>query len=250
MTYRTASGPLPALRDVSFTVGAGELVCVVGPSGCGKTTLLKLLAGLLTPSSGSVVTAPPPPGRPANALMFQEHALFPWMTVLENVTFALDGNGAGRRGRLDRAREFVERVGLTQFGAAYPHQLSAGMRQRVALARVLARNPYVWLMDEPFGALDGQTRLLLQEELLRTWEAHQQSILFVTHDIDEGVRLADRILVMTGRPGTMREQVVVTLPRPRQPLVGDGEAAEIKCRIWRLLEDEVRKTLYSPRAER
>lgn len=244
--YESANGSLTALEDVTFSVGEREFVAIVGPSGCGKTTLLKLIAGLLEPTSGrAMMTGTPGDGQTRSAMVFQDHGLFPWMTVLDNVSFGLEMNGVSRRECLDRARAFVERVGLTQFAESYPDQLSVGMRQRVGIIRAFATDPFVLLMDEPFGSLDSQTRLVLQEELLRIWEEHRKVVIFVTHDIDEAIRLSDRILVMSGRPGRILEEVPIPLERPREiakrkPAV----VAEIKWHIWGLLEEEVRKSLW------
>jgi len=234
------------LADVTFGVAENEFVGIVGPSGCGKTTLLKIIAGLLHPTSGRVVTTGAPEnGRPASALVFQDHGLFPWMTVLDNVAFGLEMHGAGRRDRYAQARSFIDRVGLSQFTDAYPDQLSVGMRQRVGIVRAFVTNTPLLLMDEPFGALDSQTRLVLQEELLRIWGEHRKVVIFVTHDIDEAIRMSDRILVMSGRPGRILEEVPIPLQRPREIAKRKpAEVADIKWHIWGLLEEQVRKSLW------
>jgi len=186
-------------------------------------------------------------GRPLSALVFQEHGFFPWMTVLDNVAFGLEMRGMARQKRRDQARDFVERVGLSSFADSYPHELSVGMRQRVGIARAFVTDPQMLLMDEPFGSLDAQTRLVLQEELLRIWEAHQKVVIYVTHDIEEAVLLGDRVLVMTGRPGRIREEISIPLGRPRDILsVERPEVTDIKWHIWKILEDEVRKSLWMP----
>jgi len=237
-----------AIDDVSFTLGNGEFVCVVGSSGCGKTTLLKLMAGLLSPSSGHVsVDERPDDGRPATALVFQENGLLPWMTVIENVALGLRLNGCARTERRQRAAAQLAQVGLASFAESYPHQLSAGMRQRVNIARALLVDPHVLLMDEPFAALDALTKLALQEELVKLWAARRWSVLFVTHDIDEAVRLGDRVLVMTGGRGghgRIHEDIRISLARPRD-LVSRAtpEVVEISQHIWKVLEDEVRRPL-------
>lgn len=237
-----------AIDDVSFTVGHGEFVCVVGSSGCGKTTLLKLMAGLLSPSSGQVrVDEQPDDGRPATALVFQENGLLPWMTVIENVALGLRLRGCAHRERRQRAAVQLAQVGLASYAESYPHQLSAGMRQRVNIARALLVDPHVLLMDEPFAALDALTKLALQEELVKLWAARRWSVLFVTHDIDEAVRLGDRVLVMTGGRGghgRIHEDIRVPLARPRD-LVSRAtpEVVELARHIWNVLEDEVRRPL-------
>jgi NitT/TauT family transport system ATP-binding protein len=246
--YRTRNGVVPALEDVTFSVGEREFVCLVGPSGCGKTTLLKLIAGLLQPTSGRIVFAAEPANdHPRSALVFQEHGLFPWMSVLDNVAFGLEMQGVGRLERRDRARAFIEQVGLASFAHSYPHELSVGMRQRVGIARAFVADSQILLMDEPFGSLDAQTRLVLQEELLRIWRDHKKLVVYVTHDIEEAVLLGDRVLVMTGRPGSIREEIPIPLPRPRALSAREQpEVMEIKWHIWKMLEDEVRKSLWIP----
>jgi len=244
--YQTQSGIVPALEDVTFSVGEQEFVCVVGPSGCGKSTLLKLIAGLLEPTAGRIVfRAGSSDGRPQTALVFQEHGLFPWMTVLDNVAFGLEMQGVGRQERHERARAFIDRVGLLPFATNYPHELSVGMRQRVGIARAFVADAPILLMDEPFGSLDAQTRLVLQEELLRIWRDHQKLVVYVTHDIEEAVLLGDRVLVMTGRPGRIREEIPIPLGRPRNLSAREQpKVVEIRWHIWKTLEDEVRKSLW------
>jgi len=244
--YDRAQGELSALEDVSFSVSENEFIGIVGPSGCGKTTLLKIIAGLIPPTSGQVnMSGAPDDGHPVSALVFQDHGLFPWMTVLDNVAFGLEMYGVGRRERYERARTFIDRVGLEHFADNYPDQLSVGMRQRVGIVRAFVTNTPLLLMDEPFGALDSQTRLVLQEELLRIWGEHPKVVVFVTHDIDEAIRLSDRILVMSGRPGRILEEVPIPLERPRVIAKRKtAEVADIKWHIWGLLEEEVRKSLW------
>ena len=243
-TYRSRLGPLHALRDVSLRIADGEFVCVIGSSGCGKTTLLKLIAGLLAPTSGRVAFADDPrDGRPQTALVFQQHGLFPWLTVVENVAFGLRMRGVGRSERRERAAVALGNVGLMAFLDRYPHELSGGMRQRVSIARALLASPHVLLMDEPFAWLDALTKLALQEELLRTWDARRCGVLFVTHDIDEAVRLGDRIIVMSGGDGgggRVHEEIPVPLPRPRDLITEPSpDTTEITRRIWAILEDDV-----------
>ncbi|HVS64097.1 MAG TPA: ABC transporter ATP-binding protein [Thermoanaerobaculia bacterium] len=247
-TFVTAQGTVIALDDVSFEVGEREIVSMVGPSGCGKSTLLRIVAGLLEPDAGTVeVPSANGRGRPSSALVFQDHGLFPWKTVLDNVAFGLQMGGRRRPDSRARARDLVERVGLGDFAEHYPHQLSVGMRQRVNLARAFVVDPQLLLMDEPFAALDAQTRIVLQEELLETWRASPKSILYVTHDIEEAVLMGDRVLVMSGRPGRIRDVVAVPLARPRELASrGDPVVADLVSRIWRQIEDEVRGSLSAP----
>jgi NitT/TauT family transport system ATP-binding protein len=239
--YRGPAGAVRALSDVTFEVGGHEFVSIVGPSGCGKSTLLRVLAGLAVPTSGRVVFDDGLGSvRPRGGLVFQEFGTFPWMTVLENLAFGLEMQGVARADREARAFAFAERLGLASFANHYPRQLSVGMRQRVDIGRAFVADAPVLLMDEPFGALDAQTRWVLQAELLRIWQASRKLAVFITHDIDEAVFLADRVLVMSGRPGTIRESIHVPLERPRDRLRDQRIAREIGGRIWRLLEDEVR----------
>jgi NitT/TauT family transport system ATP-binding protein len=208
-----------AVQDVSLSIAPGEFVCVLGPSGCGKSTLLGALAGHWTPSRGSIhVDGAPVAGpHPDRGLVFQQHTLFPWKKVLDNVAFGLKMQGVGRRERRERARELLGLVGLAGFEDRYPIQLSGGMQQRVEIARVLINHPRVMLMDEPFGALDAQTRLKMQELLLDVWARVNTTIIFITHDIDEALFLADRILVMSPRPGRIIEEIRLDFARPRHP---------------------------------
>ena len=245
-TYRTRNGAIPALEDVTFSAREHKFVCIVGPSGCGKTTLLKIIAGLLEPTSGHVTFgAEPSNGKHSNALVFQDHGLFPWMNVLDNVAFGLETQGVKRKERHDRARAFIEKVGMASFAHSHPHELSVGMRQRVGIARAFLANPQMLLMDEPFGSLDMQTKLVLQEELLRIWRDHPKLVVYVTHDIEEAVMLGDKVLVMTGLPGRIREEIPIMLGRPRD--LSNREQPEViktKWHIWDILKDEVRKGLW------
>lgn len=206
-----------ALRGITLRVDEGEFICILGPSGCGKTTLLRIIAGLEEPSEGEVrvdgvaVTGP----TPRLGMIFQDYSLYPWRRVLDNIAFGLELAGMGKQERLARAREFLDLVGLEGFADSYPYELSGGMRQRVAVARALATDPAVVLMDEPFGALDAQTRNAMQRELLEIWARTKKTVLFVTHSVDEAVYLADRIVVLTSRPGSVREIVDVCKERPR-----------------------------------
>lgn len=206
-----------ALAEVSFTVEPGEFVTVVGPSGCGKTTLVRLVGGFETPTGGRILVDGEPVTDPApnRAMVFQEHHLFPWLSVRENVAFGLVEAGVPEAKRRERVRAMLELVGLADRTDAYPAELSGGMKQRVGLARALAVDPGMLLLDEPFGSVDAQTRRRLQDELLSIWRELDKTVLFVTHDIDEAVALSDRVLVLSGNPGRIRDDVAVELPRPR-----------------------------------
>jgi NitT/TauT family transport system ATP-binding protein len=206
-----------ALDGAALTLGDNEFVSLVGTSGCGKSTLLSILAGLQEADSGDVLVDGEPvvgPGRD-RGVVFQTYTLFPWLTALQNVAFALRGEGLGARERTERAREQLALVGLDAFADAHPSELSGGMKQRVAIARALSYRPEILLMDEPFGALDALTRQLMQELLTKVWEQHRLTVLFVTHDVEEAVYVSDRVLVMTNRPGRIKHEVAIDLPRPR-----------------------------------
>jgi NitT/TauT family transport system ATP-binding protein len=246
--FWTGDRNIPALEDLTFRVEEREFVCIVGPSGCGKTTLLKIVAGLLEPSSGRILfSGNSNDGQPRSALVFQEHGLFPWMNVMDNVAFGLEMRGMPAKERRDQAMVFIEKIGLASFSKNYPHELSVGMRQRVGIARAFIINPQILLMDEPFGALDAQTKRVLRQELLRIWEEHQKLVLFVTHDIEEAVLLGDRVLVMSGHPGRIREEIAIPKgPLRDLPIEDQPECMEIKWHIWKILEEEVRKTLGIP----
>ena len=239
----TNNGDLLALANINLQVRTGEFLCIVGPSGCGKSTLLHLIAGLAKPTSGAVLMD----GRSANGpgtdriLIFQELGLFPWLTVLDNVEFGLRMAGTPKQERTARAREYLRLVHLSQFEASYIHQLSGGMRQRVALARALAAEPDVLLMDEPFAALDAQTRDLLHDQLERIWSETGRTIIFVTHNVREAVRLGDRVVLLTFRPGRVKNEFVVNLPRPRH--LEDPEVATAARTILDELRDEINKSL-------
>jgi len=240
-----SQGIVAALAGVTFSVRDREFVSIVGPTGCGKTTLLKTLAGLRHPTRGSIQRIPEPGDeRPETALVFQDHGLFPWLTIVDNVAFGLEARGVARGERRRRAEEILVALGLEAFARAYPHQLSVGMRQKAALARALLLDPQALLLDEPFASVDFQTRLLLHEELLRLWTGSRRTVVFVTHDLEEAVLLGDRVIVLTGRPARVREEIAIPLARPRRlEDAGRKEADEIKWRIWRILEHEARLRL-------
>jgi NitT/TauT family transport system ATP-binding protein len=215
--FRMNQSFLTVLEKISFDVQPGEMLCILGPSGCGKTTLLKILSGFLEPSDGSVRLHGRPIARPIpdRCVVFQEDALFPWLTVAENMAFGLKGKGIPRRQRQELVERYLSLVGLSTFRDYLPREISGGMKQRVALARVLILEPEILLMDEPFAALDAQTREEMQQLLLRLWETLSHTIVFVTHDVREAVMLADRVIVMEKSPGRVKEWVDIDLPRPR-----------------------------------
>lgn len=245
--YRARGAGVRALAELTFSADEGEFVCIVGPSGCGKSTLLRILAGLIQPSSGELVFNPRmlKDGKPSSALVFQEHALFPWMSVLDNVAFGLEAQGTPREERHRRARLFLEQVGLDEFARHFPHELSVGMRQRAGIARAFLADPHLLLMDEPFSALDAQSKLILQDELLRIWKDHRKLVFYVTHDIEEAVLLGDRVLIMSGRPGRIQEDITIPLGRPRDLRDReDPQVREVKWHIWKAIEEEVRHSLH------
>ena len=218
-TFDSAHGPVIALNEISFKTHRREFVCVIGPSGCGKSTLIRILAGLEPPSSGRVLLdgkAVHGPG-PDRGMVFQGYTLFPWLTVKKNVMFGLEMAGRGKMAAEEEAMQWIDLVGLSKFAKSYPHQLSGGMKQRVAIARALANQPRILLMDEPFGALDAQTRARMQAYLLEIWQNIDITILFITHDLDEAIYLADRILVLKAHPGEVDELIEVPVPQPRSP---------------------------------
>lgn len=216
--YESRRQVVQALKDVRFSVDEGEFVTIVGPSGCGKTTLFRIIAGLEEPTSGQVLLDGEPiqGPDPERSMVFQEYGLFPWRTVAENVAYGLEEQGMPKVEREQRVQEMIDLVGLTEFEDAYPKELSGGMKQRVGIARALAVDPEVLLMDEPFGSVDAQTKDMLHEELLDVWQKTGKTILFVTHDVDEAVKLADKIVVMAADPGRVQEIVPVELARPRK----------------------------------
>jgi NitT/TauT family transport system ATP-binding protein len=233
------------LSDVDLRIEKGELITIVGPSGCGKSTLLMLVAALLRPTRGKVALNGQAVAKPGSdrALVFQDFALLPWRTVLKNVELGLELKGISGAERTAVAKRYLAMVGLRAFENSYPHQLSGGMRQRVGIARALSVDPEVLLMDEPFGALDAQTRQVMGSELLRIWERDRKTILFVTHDIDEAIYLADRIVVMSASPGRIINEITVDLPRPRGLEIRNSAAFNTyRETLWSLLEEQVRQS--------
>ena len=243
--FPTRRGLVTAVEAVDLEVAEGEFVCVVGPSGCGKSTFLRILAGLDHVTAGEARIVPgPDPAQPLNAVVFQEYAIFPWKTVLANVAFGPQMRGVPRREREALARRWLVKVGLERFEDYYPAQLSGGMKQRVSIARALAHDPQVLLMDEPLGALDAQTRAVLQEELLRLWEETRKTVVYVTHSIEEAVLLGDRVVVMTAHPGTVKTEFRIDLPRPRDlTTTSTPEFAALTGAVWTALRDEVRAAM-------
>jgi NitT/TauT family transport system ATP-binding protein len=236
-----SNGKVTALRDVNMKVKRGEFCCLVGPSGCGKTTLLRIVAGLETHTSGDLKLAHFDRSKPLHSMVFQEQSVFPWMTVERNVEYGLKMRGVPQAERMEKVLHYLDKVGLSAFRTAYPHQLSGGMKQRVSIARAFANDPEILLMDEPFAALDEQNKAILQEELLRIWEESKKTVLFITHSIDEALVLSDRALVMTARPGTLKADIRVTLARPRGAYdVRSSEGyGELSTRLWGELREEV-----------
>jgi NitT/TauT family transport system ATP-binding protein len=237
-------GSLVAVDHVSLDIAPGEFFMIVGPSGCGKTTLLRILAGLETATSGTIeIDIPAGSNRPDNSMVFQGDSIFPWMTVWQNAAYGLRMRKVAPKTIKEVVGHYLDRTGLTRFADYYPHQLSGGMRQRVAIARAFANDPQILLMDEPFSALDAQNKLLLQEELLHIWEEHKKTVVFITHSVDEAVLLGDRVMVMTAQPGRLKQFVAVGLARPRNimELQGAPEYGELVQRIWSNLRDEVQR---------
>jgi NitT/TauT family transport system ATP-binding protein len=239
--YVTQNGVVDACVDMNLDVEPGQFVVIVGPSGCGKSTFLRMAAGLEQPTSGSLEIVRPDGSPATNAMVFHGRTLFPWLSVRDNVAYGLRLSGMSRAERREHADELLDLVGLTRFAHSWPHQISEGMRQRVSIARALAMDPNLLLMDEPFGALDEQTRFILQEELLRIWEKSGKTVIFVTHSIDEALILADKIVVMTAHPGTIRDIIDVPFPRPRHltDVRSDPSFAELFTSTWTTLRDEV-----------
>ncbi|HQT68001.1 MAG TPA: ABC transporter ATP-binding protein [Acetobacteraceae bacterium] len=246
LNYVARTGDVAAVRDVSLTVRPGEFISIIGPSGCGKSTLLSAVAGFLKPSAGQVmVDGEIISGTSAErGMVFQHYSLFPWKTVRQNVEFGLKMKGMLAHARTLVAQRLLKLTGLEPFETSYPHQLSGGMRQRVGIVRALAPGPKILLLDEPFGALDAQTRQIMQQILLNIWQGLGISVLFVTHDIDEAIFLSDRIYVMTSRPGTLKAEIAVDLPRPRDPAIMVApEFISLRAQLMALLRAESIKAM-------
>jgi len=237
-TFSTEEGEMTALDGINLEVKPAEFLCIIGPSGCGKTTLLRMVAGLDHPTSGKIILD----GKevkcasPDRGMVFQEFSLFPWRTVLKNVEFGLEISGMKDKERREIAEKYIALVGLQGFENHYPYELSGGMKQRVAIARALATEPSILLMDEPFGSVDAQTRNILQEELLEIWKRTKKTVLFVTHSVDEAVYLADRVAVMSARPGCLVKCLAVDIPRPRKRTSAEANEFRAKLLMWLSLE--------------
>jgi len=247
MQFSRRGQTFEALRDVSLQVEAGEFISIVGASGCGKTTLLRIVDGLRPPTRGEVWVDGRPVDRPGpdRGFVFQQDGLFPWRTIIDNVIFGLEVQGKSKGEARKRADTLLRLVGLNGFEQHFPHELSGGMRQRANLARALTIDPDVLLMDEPFASLDAQTREIMQSELLRIWRSNRKTVLFVTHQIDEAVYLADRVVVMTSRPGQVKAVVDVAIPRPRDLSVKrTPRFLELVDEIWKMIEEEVKAALH------
>jgi ABC-type nitrate/sulfonate/bicarbonate transport system ATPase subunit len=233
VSFETAGGKVEVLTNVTFDTREGEFLAVVGPSGAGKTTLLKVIAGLITPQRGTIQRIPAADSTHRALMVSQENNLFPWMTVLQNAAFGLEMSRVGKAERRERALELLRRFGLDGWDSFYPGQLSLGMKQRVAVIRSFLSNPALLLMDEPFSALDAQTRLTLQQELLALWEQSHKSVIFVTHDVEEAILLSDRVCVLGPRPGTLIASFQVPFARPRDTSITlDEEFLQLKRTIW------------------
>jgi NitT/TauT family transport system ATP-binding protein len=242
-TYHSNGEPVRALDGVDLSVRDREFFCLLGPSGCGKSTFLRVLSGLLEPDSGTIEITEPSADRPNSRLVFQEKGIFPWKTVRENVAFGLKMRDVPGDERREIAQQYIEQVNLDGFEDAYPHQLSGGMKQRVDIARAFANDPEILLMDEPFGDLDAQTKRSLQQELVRLWRERPKTVVYVTHDIEEAVRLGDRLGVMTDRPGRIAELIDIDLDRPRTRENLDlGRLEALQSRVWSILDRVVNDT--------
>lgn len=232
-----------AFQDINLKINDGEFWCFVGPSGCGKTTLLRVLAQLEAPTGGTLEMKHNDPNKPLNSMVFQEHAIFPWMTVWDNIAYGLKNRKVPHKKINQVVDEFIVKTGLEKFAKAYPHQLSGGMKQRVSIARAFANDPEILLMDEPFASLDEQNRIILQQELLQIWESNRKTVVFITHSIDEAIFLSDNIMLMTGHPGTIKNVFPVNLPRPRDmsEMRKMPEFNELFIKIWSQLRSEVKR---------
>ena len=239
--FSSDRGPIVAIERVDLTIREGEFVCIVGPSGCGKTSLLRILAGLEEPSAGAVDIDIQAGVHPLRSMVFQGNGVFPWMRVIDNAAYGLAQRGVPKDERYAKAHYFLERLGIAQFRDAWPRQLSGGMLQRVNLARAFANDPAILLMDEPFGALDEQTRIFAYADLLALWERTKKTVVFITHSIDEAIILADRVCVMSCRPACIKDVFEVTLPRPRAvfDLQNDPDFVRIRRAVWASLREEV-----------
>ncbi len=243
---RDQHGPLLVLESTSFKINPGEFICLLGPSGCGKSTILNLIAGFLKPTRGQVLVDGQPVEKPGadRGFVFQQYSLLPWKTTFENVEFGLKIRGISRAERAELVNDYLNRVGLYKYRHSYPHQLSGGMQQRASIVRALVNSPSVLLMDEPFAALDAQTRHMMQELLLNIWSDLKSTVIFVTHDIEEAIFLSDRILVMGVRPGRIKETVVVNLDRPRHiDTMLSPDFINLNRQVFELIREETLKSM-------
>lgn len=238
--FESKGHSVTAVKDFTFEIRQGEFLAIVGPSGCGKTTLLRILARLESHDEGTVDIVRKDLNRPENSMILQGESVFPWMTVQENVEFGLRVRRIAKAKRAEEANHYISKTGLHGFNMSYPHQLSGGMKQRVSIARAFANDPEILLMDEPFGALDEQTKFVLQQELLRLWEATNKTVIFITHSLDEALTLADRVLVMTPRPGRISKVIDVPFARPRDVLSlrRDPHYGDLINEIWTALKSD------------
>jgi NitT/TauT family transport system ATP-binding protein len=241
--FPTGDGVFTAIDNISLDIAPGTFFVIVGPSGCGKTTLLRILAELEKPSSGSVEVRADHPGKPSNSMVFQGDSIFPWMTVWDNAAYGLKLRGVPDAQIRVTVGHYLDKTGLTRFAQRYPHQLSGGMRQRVSIARAFANDPEILLMDEPFSALDEQNKTLLQQEVLRIWEEDKKTVVFITHSVDEAVTLGDKIMVMSAHPGRVKTVIDVPFARPRNVLELRSQPAygEMVYQIWSHLREEVQR---------
>jgi NitT/TauT family transport system ATP-binding protein len=241
--FKTKKGSIPVLEDINLIAQDQEFLCILGPSGCGKTTLLRIIANLLEPTRGKVtLNGGNQHGHHDIALVFQEQGVFPWMNVVDNVCFGLEMQGMSKDERYNLALPLINRLGLSDFTTHYPHQLSVGMKQRAGVARALVSTSEVLLMDEPFAALDAQMRMLSQEKLLEVCRDYRKTVIYVTHDIDESLLLADRIILLTARPARIKEEIKIDIPKPRN-INSDIKLLKMKQSIWEHLREEVSKVI-------
>lgn len=243
--FGTGARQVVAIDGFELQVPDNEFFCLLGPSGCGKSTFLRIVSGLISHDGGtiSISESESDGDRPLTNMVFQEHGIFPWMTVLDNVAFGLKMRGMAKKARYDVAKTYIEKVNLAGFESSYPHQLSGGMKQRVGIARAFANDPAILLMDEPFGALDAQTKEQLQEELLDIWSDAEKTAIYVTHDIEEALMLGDRMGIMTARPGYIKEIIDIDLPRPRTKETRSMDRfVELRNRVWDILSEEVQRS--------
>ncbi|QUL98428.1 MAG: ABC transporter ATP-binding protein [Candidatus Fermentithermobacillus carboniphilus] len=243
-TFRKGKSYFAAIKDLNIVVNEGEFLCIVGPSGCGKTTLLRIIAGLERQTGGKVIIRRRRVNRPLTSMVFQTDSIFPWMTVEKNVGYGLDMQGVPKAVRDEKVHHLLKMTGLLAFRYCYPHQLSGGMKQRVNVARAFAADPEILLMDEPFGLLDEQNRLILQKELMQIWEGTGKTTIFITHSVDEALVLGDRLLVMTAQPGQVKKIIEVDLERPRDiiSLRSNPHFIELYKEVWHLLSEEVQRS--------